>query len=312
MKILLFTHEQDIDGMGSILLCQKANFIFDFITCKTFEINNKVQQTIDNKEIYKYNYIYVTDLCIKEPLLTFINNDLILRKKLIIFDHHKSEIDEGNNKYDFVNIVVENAKGKVSGTSLFYEFLLKNNLIKETKSLDLLVEWTRQYDTWEWKKYNNVKARMLHILFETQGYKKYLELIGQMLENEDELIFTAEEMKIIDEFNKKLDEDIDAILKGMHIVQLPIDNFTFKIGFVRGPYKYRNDINEKIKENNIFDIDTVGIIMEDMETVSYRGVKDIDVSMIATYFGGKGHKNAASNLQSNEKFKVLLKQISAK
>lgn len=50
----------------------------------------------------------------------------------------------------------------------------------------------------------------------------------------------------------------------------------------------------------------VGIIMEDTPTVSYRKVKNVDTSKIATYFGGKGHKGAASNHQSNPKFQKIL------
>ena len=34
-----------------------------------------------------------------------------------------------------------------------------------------LTELTRQYDTWDWTKYNNFKARNLHLLFEQVGYK---------------------------------------------------------------------------------------------------------------------------------------------
>ena len=55
-----------------------------------------------NKKIYDYDQIYVTDLCIKEPLLKQINEDEELRNKLKVLDHHKTEIEEGNNKYNFI------------------------------------------------------------------------------------------------------------------------------------------------------------------------------------------------------------------
>lgn len=47
--------------------------------------------------------------------------------------------------------------------------------------------------------------------------------------------------------------------------------------------------------------------MTDIDAVSYRKIKDIDVSIIGRYFGGKGHKNAISNPQNNERFQNLLK-----
>jgi len=68
MKILLFTHEQDIDGIGSIIIGNIDFKDFDFITCKTFEINQKVENAIINGSMYNYDFIYAADLCIKETL----------------------------------------------------------------------------------------------------------------------------------------------------------------------------------------------------------------------------------------------------
>ena len=65
MKILLFTHEQDIDGMGNVILAKQAFKNLDYIPCKTFDITKNVQKTIDDKSIYEYDQIFVTDLCIK-------------------------------------------------------------------------------------------------------------------------------------------------------------------------------------------------------------------------------------------------------
>lgn len=306
MKVLLFTHEQDIDGMGSIILSLQIFKDLKYVPCKTFEITKRVQEYVDSKEIYNYDKIFITDLCIKEPLLSRINEDEILRKKLIVLDHHKSEIAEGNDKYDFVNIIVKNSKGKTSGTSLFYEYLIKQEYILSTPCLDEFVEMTRQYDTWEWEIYNNVKARKLHLLFEQVGYRKYIEKICNIINTKDTFEFNEEDLKIIKDFDVKLNEDIPFILDNIKIKTLIIDNISYKIGFVVSPYKYRNDISEIFKKNNTYDIDLVGIIMTDTDTVSYRAVKNVDVSKIGAYFGGKGHNGAASNPKSNEKFIDIL------
>lgn len=309
MKILLFTHEQDIDGMGSIILGKHAFSDFDYITCKTFEINEKVNNTIKDGSIYNYDYIYVTDLCITEPLLSYINDDYRLNNKLIILDHHKTEIEEGNDKYSFVNIIVENEKGKQSGTSLFYEYLINNNLLQPNECLDEFVELTRQYDTWEWKKNENVKARKLHIIFEQIGFENYIQSIFSITENSSEFEFTKEQYKSIDDFEEKLKKDTSEILKNMIVHTISIENESYKIGFVITPYKYRNDLDEIVSKNNINDIDLIGMIITDKDTVSYRKVKDIDVSKVAVYFGGKGHKGAASSPKDNEKFELILKKL---
>lgn len=235
------------------------------------------------------------------------NEDEKLRNKILVLDHHKSEIEEGNDKYDFVNIVVENEKGKTSGTSLFYEYLINNGYLKGNETLDELVELTRQYDTWEWKNiYNNYKARKLHILFEVLGYQEYIKIISRMVNEGNGIVFNDVEIKVIDDFDKKFKEDIDTIISGMKLYILDVNGEEFRIGYVRCPYKYRNDINEVVMLDNKYDVDLVGMIMSDMETVSYRLVHDVDASKVAVYFGGKGHKAASSNPQSNDKFQEVL------
>lgn len=309
MKVLLFTHEQDIDGMGSAVLGKCAFSDFDYIPCKTFEITDKVKEQIDNGNIYSYDAVFVTDLCVKEPVLGDIANDQNLKDKFLIFDHHKSEIEEGNNKYPFVNIIVKNEKGLASGTSLFYDYLVSNNFIVANAFFDEFVELTRQYDTWEWKNiYNNEKARMLHILFEEIDYQSYLDMIMDMT-SQNNFEFHDWQLKIIDDFNNKLKSDLIEIVENMIVKKLSIGNDDYLIGFVDSMYKYRNDIPEFIKENNEHNIDAVGMIILDRETVSYRSVKDVDVSIIATYFGGKGHHNAASNPKDDKKFVKLLHSI---
>ncbi len=309
MKVLLFTHSQDIDGIGCAILANKAFKACKIEPTKTFDITSNVKKYIASKEIYNYDKIYVTDLCIKEPVLDFIDNDKELKEKLLVLDHHKTEIEEGNNKYDFVNIIVENNGLKESGTSLFYKYLLENGYLKESKILNEIVEWTRQYDVWDWQKENNYNAKKLHILFEILGLEKYLELMNYKVENLEKLEFNDFETSIITEFEKNVMKDITEILEKIKIVTININDYNYRIGYVKSPYKYRNDINEFIiSKGNPYDIDAIGMIMTDMDTVSYRQVKDYDVSVIAKHFGGKGHVGASSNSQDNELFKKMLEE----
>ncbi len=309
MKVLLFTHSQDIDGMGCAVLARKAFGDYTLVPTKTFEITKNVENYIKSKKIYDFDKIYVTDLCIKEPVLKFIDNDEILKNRLLVLDHHKTEIEEGNNKYDFVNIIVQKNGRKESGTSLFYNYLIQNNYLQRSNILDELVEWTRQYDVWDWESKNNINARNLHVLFEVLGYDAYLKIINDKVDKLNSIVFNNYEKEVIDKFNKEMEKDILNILNDMKCVDLSIDGNIFKVGFVKCPYKYRNDMNKFIKKNNVYNIDAVGMIMTDIETVSYRQVKDVDVSIISKYFGGKGHRGAGSNLQENEKFKMVINSI---
>lgn len=303
MKVLLFTHSQDIDGAGCALLAEQVFQIYTLVPTKTFDINKNVEKYIDNKFIYDYDKVFVTDLCIKEPLLKFINEDKELKNKIIVIDHHKSEIDEGNNKYSFVNIIVEQDGIKQSGTSLFYKYLIENNFLKRNELLDKFVELTRTYDTWNGNKDLFIEGRKLHILFESLSFDKYLEIMSDKLYNADDVTFNEYESKIIDRYENNLKQEILNALKDIKIVTLNINNVSYKIGYINIEYKYRNDVNGIVKKDNKYDIDVIGMIMKDTDTVSYRQVHDIDVSIIGKFFGGKGHREAASNLKDNEKFK---------
>lgn len=307
MKILLFTHEQDIDGMGSVVIGQIAFKNLDYVPCKTFEIDKQFKVYLDNKKIYEYDLIFVTDLCLHEPILSIINEDNILKEKVLVLDHHKTEIK--NAKYDFVNVILECDKGPASGTYLFYEYLVNNNYLKATPILDELAELTRQYDTWDWVNYNNQKARMLHLLFEEIGYERYIEIMSDIIKNNDTIVFSENEKNIINNWEKNFKEASTKTLENMIVYSINIDSIDYKVGYIYTEYKYRNEFSELINKNNINDIDIVGMFFPNMDVVSYRGVKDVDVSIVPTYFGGKGHKGAGTNPINNEKFKEVLKKV---
>lgn len=309
MKILHFTHSQDIDGMNCAVLGRKAFKDYEVVPTKTFAINQNVSKYIDDNSIYNYDQVIVTDLCIKEPLLTKINKDEILRNKVIVLDHHESEIKEGNDKYDFVHITIEKNGRKESGTSLFYEYLLDNNYLERTPFFDTLVEWTRQYDVWDWQKENNWDARKLHILYETQGLDRYMEIINKKVDTKDKLEFDESDEDIIAKFEQELHDAVASAIDRIKIVDIKIDGVIYKVGYTHILYKYRNDINEVIMNDNKNDLDAVGMIIDDRDTVSYRQTKkNIDVSKIAVYFDGKGHIAAAGSPQASEKFRAFIKE----
>jgi len=302
MNVLLFTHANDIDGMGSIVLSKLAFDKVEYIPCETFEITKKVGEYIKNKEIYKYDFIYVTDLCIKEPLLTQINEDEILKNKIRVIDHHKSEIDEGNNKYDFVDITVKNEEGLCCGTSLFYEELLNKGYISRNKSIDEFVFLTRLYDTWEWKNiYNNELAYDLSILFGLVDIPRYVDMMVDKCMC-DSFCFNEHERLMID-----MKKDIIRNKVINYVDNLIVrDVRGYKAGICFIDYEYRNDIGQYLREND-YDVDFVMMIMLDRNNISFRAVKDdVDVSKVATYYGGKGHvKTGACPISKEKKNKIL-------
>ena len=86
MKVLLFTHKNDIDGMGNAVLGRLAFNEVDYVLCGTFDLTKSVIKYIEDGSIYGYDFIFVTDLCMEEPLLSLIANDRKLANKILDFD----------------------------------------------------------------------------------------------------------------------------------------------------------------------------------------------------------------------------------
>lgn len=292
MKILLFTHKIDIDGMGNAVLGKLAFDEINYVLCETFDINNQVNQFYESGRIYDYDMIFVTDICIKEPLLSTIANDNKLNGKVKIFDHHITEIKEGNDKYEWVNIVVEDDLGKCSGTSLFYQYLVEQGFIEPTNGIDTFVELTRRYDTWEWQtKYNDKVSYNLNLLFNVLGSNSYIKLMAEKLRKNHLFNFTDIEQEMINNSKSKINEKVSSFIDNMELRE--INNYRVGITFVED--EYRNDVAMEIRKRNI-DIDLVMMILLTRGTISYRNIKsDVDVSEIAVMFGGKGHKEASSS-----------------
>ena len=304
MKVLLFTHKNDIDGMGNAILAQLAFKEVDYELCGTFDLTSSVESYFEGDKIYQYDRIYVTDLCLEDPVLSKVAMDSKLEGKVLVFDHHKTFTDPKYTSHKFVTVKIEDEKGLCCGTSLFYKHLVSEGLIdKDNKCISEFVELTRQHDTWEWRNiYNNEKSRELSILFDALGYDGYISLMTEKLRKEDIFEFNSMERILIDNRKKQIalkceyykDKIIYREILGM------------KAGIVFITYEYRNELAEYFRENK-FDMDFTMMIALDPGVVAYRSVREGKaVRPVAELFGGKGHDKAATNPITDEMFSKIL------
>lgn len=304
MKVLLFTHKNDIDGMGNAILAQLAFKEVDYELCGTFDLTSSVESYFEGDKIYQYDRIYVTDLCLEDPVLSKVAMDSKLEGKVLVFDHHKTFTDPKYTSHKFVTVKIEDEKGLCCGTSLFYKHLVSEGLIdKDNKCISEFVELTRQHDTWEWRNiYNNEKSRELSILFDALGYDGYISLMTEKLRKEDFFEFDSMERILIDNRKKQIalkceyykDKIIYREILGM------------KAGIVFITYEYRNELAEYFRENK-FDMDFTMMIALDPGVVAYRSVREGKaVRPVAELFGGKGHDKAATNPITDEMISKIL------
>lgn len=312
MKVLLFTHKSDIDGMGNVVLAKLAFDEVDYVLCETFNLQNEISKFYDNGYIYNYDMIFVTDLWLEEPMLSKIANDYRLKNKFFIFDHHRSALEGNFNKYPFTTIRISDSKGLCSGTSLFYEYLVSNNLIDSNcKVIYDFIELTRKYDTWEWKtKYNDKMPHELTLIFNSVGCEGYIELMFQKLNkgNLNEFRFNELEKMLIKSKINQVQEKLSNYSKKIYYEKI----LGLKAGIVFIDYEYRNDLAEYFRQND-FDMDFAMLVALDYGTISYRSIKDdVNVRLIAEAMGGKGHDKAASSPINEEQKRELIKVLTMK
>ena len=309
MKILLFTHKSDIDGMGNVVLSKLAFDDVVYVLCETFNLQKEVSKFYEDGSIYDYDMIFVTDLWLEEPMLSKVADDIKLKDKFYVFDHHKSAIEGAFKVYPFTTIKISDEKGLCSGTSLFYEYLTNKGLIDVNNlAIREFSELTRKYDTWEWKtKYNEEIPHELTLLFDSVGCDGYIELMYQKLiqKNNDKFSFNELERMLIRNKINQVQEKLSNYSKKVYYEEI----FGLKAGIVFIDYEYRNDLAEYFRQNQ-FDMDFAMLIALDYGTISYRNIKEgINVRLIAEAMGGKGHDKAASSPIDEEQKKQLIRII---
>ena len=310
MKVIIFSHESDIDGLGSIVLGKLAFKNIDYVLASNPEpLESIFREYLNNNKLYNYDYIFITDLALLNPSLEIVSKNNILKNKVKVFDHHEKAILSGLNKYNFTKIEEKDKNGKLRcGTEMFYEYLKDNNLIKPTKAIDTFVEFTRLEDTWDWKKDNITKAHDLALLFNKIGIEEYINRMFNKLLKDDKFIFNDEEITLINSKKKEYENNIKKIVDESEIFT---DEKNNKFGITYASYEYRNDISEYIRNNNTYDIDYFIVVAFDKEKYgqkSYRTIKKgFDVNEIAVKHNGGGHPFAAAvSITKKQKEKALI------
>ena len=311
-KIIIFSHESDIDGLGNIVLGKVAFGDIDYVLLPGVdELEKTFRSYYEEGKLDNYDSIYITDLSLYNPALDIVSKDSNITGKLLVFDHHKTAINNGCGIYSFTKVIEEDETGlKRSGTDLFYEYLKEAGLINGTKALDSFAELTRLEDTWEWKKSGElgIKAHDLAILFNAVGLEEYIDrMYSKVISNPDSFELNEEEKQIVETKKREYLELLKSIWTKAEIFK---DKSSNEFAAVFADYEYRNELSEYVKSLNIETLKYLIIVaLEKGENgqKSYRSIdKDFDVSKIAEEHGGGGHPGAASvNITKEQKEYVL-------
>ena len=314
MKVLLFTHRNDIDGMGSAVLAKLVFKDVTYIGVEGTDLEDKVETFIKSEEIYNYDYVFITDIPITFPFVERIAKDIRLKNKLFIFDHHKASFLEIKENYDFLTIKLKYDYGLASATSLFYDFLIENNFLdRDNEIAHEFSELTRKYDTWEWKTiYHDETPKKLTHLFDALENETYIDLMCEKLKKGGKFSFTALENELIKSREKVIEEKINYYLTKLHYRE--IKGYKTIIAFIN--YEFRNDLADYLRDQK-YDADFVILVALDNDTISYRTINNtVSADTFPKCFNGKGHDKAAGSpiapLDYERIIDILFKESSVK
>lgn len=306
--VKLFT-DTDLDGLGCGIAAKMAfGDAVDVTYCSYRNLNQRVEAFIDNLENQKEE-IYITDLAVNET----IENKLAKRyndgSHIKVIDHHVTALHFNNYEWGHIELEYESGK-KTCATSLFYDYLVREQLIKPTSSLDQFVDLVRQYDTWEWDENNNITAKRLNDLFYIMDRDQFeAEIMKRISENPNSFHLTDMETFILDIEDAKIERYIHS--KNRQIVQAFVDEYCCGIVYAE---QYLSELGNALNKLNPH-LDMIVLINVGSKKMGFRTIhNEINVSEFAKRFGGGGHPKASGcELSPNafEKFVVNVFEIPA-
>ncbi len=289
----------DLDGVGCGILARLA--FGDQIKIRYNSIaslNREVEWFLENEE--KNTHLIITDLSVNEENEKRLEEFYQTGGKVQLLDHHKTALHF--NKYEWGHVIVEDDEGNLaSGTSLFYEYLIENELIKTSDAVNEFVELVRQYDTWEWEKNNNQEAHRLNALFFLISIDEFEEKMVNRLQNNDHFFFDEFEQKILDMEEDKVERYIRR--KRRELVQTSVDEYLAGIVYAES---YHSELGNELGKEYPH-LDYIAMLNMGGKRISLRTIHDhVDVSEVAGHYGGGGHAKAAGCSLTNEAYKQFV------
>ena len=307
MKVKLFSHISDPDGVGSVVLSLLAFDKVDYVLCKKSEdLDQKIIEFMKKEEYKLYDKVYVCDLCPSKKVLDDISKNETFKSIFHVFDHHESVLDMGTT-YDFVTEKIKEGDNLLCATSNFYEYLLKNYANEKLQSnvTSTFVELTRLHDTWEWKDKKEQRAYDLEALFHKYGVSLYIQHFYKKCLKEDEEFYTKKEKEVILEYKKETEDYLELLLDQLVIKKE--NGITYAT--VLGLYDYRNVLADEISKI-YFEVDVLVFIAIDTYTVSFRSINHKhSVRGFAEEYGGGGHEYAAACALKKDNRSEILKKF---
>lgn len=324
VKLLHISH-LDLDGYGATILSQLLQKFYPEGAMELETRNilpNKLNSVVEEAlaDDSKYSMIVITDLAVNQALVDMINNHPS-GHKVRVFDHHITNVTDLPENF----VVTENSpihEGKLTcATELYYNYIRNDTvygLIHDEnvrKAIAYFVECVRVYDTFEfWGSRNDepstidmtyFDAPRLNILFHVEERSWFIQyifdhvLFGQwknLTISTEQYFWISRILEIEQNKNAKY---VESTIRRMCRVPFKFDiyrngkifSFNYEnVGVIfaeKSSPVIANTALERFPE-----LDFCAVVSNNQISL-YSNKEKIDVSAIASLFGGGGHKEAA-------------------
>ncbi|MGE7665521.1 DHH family phosphoesterase [Ureibacillus composti] len=294
----LLSHN-DLDGVGCGILAklafgQEVTVRYNSVS----SLNREIEFFLENDD--PDMFLFITDLSPNEVNEKRLQAHFKEFSNVQLIDHHKTA--SHLNDFEWGTVLVEDEEGKLtSATSLFYQFLVANELLAPTEALSEFVELVRQYDTWEWEKNENQAAHSLNSLFYLVSIDEFEEKMIERLQANEHFDFDEFEKKLLSMEEDKIERYIRR--KKREIVQAKVGDYIAGVVYAES---YHSELGNELGKEHPH-LDYIAILNMGGKRISLRTIHDhVDVSEIAGSYGGGGHQKASGCILSDEAYKQFV------
>ncbi|WP_040208713.1 DHH family phosphoesterase [Neobacillus jeddahensis] len=301
--VKIFT-DIDLDGLGCGLIAkiafgEKANVFYSSYRNLNQRVDSFISHPGNNHED-----VYITDLAVNEVIEKKLEERFQHGRHIQMIDHHVTAMHFNQYKWGKVLPEYENGK-KTCATSLFYDFLIEQEMMDRNHALEEFIELVRQYDTWEWDENNNVAAKRLNDLFYIMNREQFEEeMLKRLTENKDSFRLTDTENMILDIEEQKINRYIHS--KSRQIVQTIVDDYF--VGIVHAE-QYLSELGNAL--NNIYPhLDMIVLMNVSGKKMGFRTIhEEVNVAEFAQKYGGGGHPKASGSEMTKEAFETFIVNV---
>lgn len=291
-NVKLFTHD-DTDGCICSVLVQNTFSKVDVDYCSNNNVNDTITSFIINKKYQKFDIILIADVALDKGTSNLINKLIEITEgtlKIEYIDHHKTNL--WLNEYSWARVIDREGDVPTCAAQLMYKHLALHYTLKQSPWLDELVEKTRRYDTWEWKtKYNDIESKRLNTLCFASSPLIFVNNILEKSKNRASL-FSEKDLVTIEHEESKYQLYLKEKSEDILLQKISKDDVEYKVGVVYAE-QYISELGNDIAER--YDNLDFILIINSNKKISFRAKnnKPVDLSEIASMYGGGGHPKAS-------------------